>query len=131
MSEWVPLYITFFLGAILFTLVPGIIEPFCDIEGFLNNPNFSPKDCPINNFALWTSSIVNFITNGLIVPLPALPDFNINFFSLFGLFPNNVVQQFLGQSLSAFVFLPDDIAFLSLALFFLGLMYSIVRLARG
>lgn len=137
MGEWVPLYITFFLGIVLFTIVPSVVGSFCDIDGFLENPNFSPVGCEVNDYATFISPIVNFIANGLIIPLGLLDWLSlsngiaINPFSLFGLAPNNALQTFLGQSLSAFAFLPERMALMSIALFFLGLIYSIARLVRG
>lgn len=132
-GEWVPLYITFFLGIVLFTVVPTTVSTFCDIDNFLENPNFSPADCPINDYALQVTPVANFITHGITIDLWGLlgSGIRINLFSVFGLFPNNVVQLFLSKSLASFAFLPEHTAITSLALFFLGLIYSVARLVRG
>lgn len=132
-GEWVPLYITFFLGIILFTVVPSVVGSFCNIDDFINNPNFSPVDCPVNDYAPLMSHIINFIANGYDIELFNLEVFsaNINLFSVFGKYPNNVVQQFLAKSLASFSFLPENWALVSLALFFIGLVYSVARLIRG
>lgn len=106
--------ISIFLNTILSIWINAFAP--IDVQAFLDNPNFSPSSTPIYDHGLITSSIASLISNGIpivggnsILGLFGV-DLAINPFSLFGIFPNNLIQNFISTNIAGLAFVPPVIA---------------------
>lgn len=104
-----------------------------DVQAFLENPNFSPVSTPIYDHSLLVSYISNVISHGFPVNLFQgyffELSFSINPFSLFGVFPDNPIQDFISQNIASLTFLPPIIAMPFLILTLASLFFILVSIA--